>query len=579
MQGDLVVNLRHDLRGAGLAVRLGMLIAAALILTSCGRDDEPALAVVGDRAVTEQAFRQRYATLLRKTSMRDNLLARQRVLQELVDEELLLSGAREEGLQQQPSFREEAKAIEEQVLLDQYRKLEVFARVKVTEQEVRRAYVRLNTRVTARHLYARTKDEAQRLSELLKSGASFEDLAATTFHDSTLAANGGLVGTFTLGDMDPAFEDAAFTLPIGTISDPVKTQEGYSIIKVENRVRKPILSEWQFQRRKKKIAAYVRWQKEIKEAKRFTQEIADRLDIRFNEPVLNTMADRIAAAADSLKTSVTSEIPSLDYAGILAAVLDKPLVLFQGGAWTVAEFLEQARWTSKRQQHRVRSREDLQKFIRGLVVRHYLLRDARRRGIQRRADTRDLIAREIRNLTLRRMKEVIAGRAFVPDSVLRADYEANPDRYVVPEEVNVREILVESKQKAQELLDRARAGEDFADLARRYSLRQWAAERGGELGFAPRGRYGMFAGQVFSARVGEFVGPLQVGKYVSIMQVIGRRPPRRKSFAEARAEIEQEHLWERQRQAVQEYLEAKKKQIGVSVDRKRLADLSIKASP
>jgi parvulin-like peptidyl-prolyl isomerase len=49
------------------------------------------------------------------------------------------------------------------------------------------------------------------------------------------AANGGDLGEFGRGAMDPAFEKAAFSLPIGAVSEPVLSAFGYHLIKVEKR--------------------------------------------------------------------------------------------------------------------------------------------------------------------------------------------------------------------------------------------------------------------------------------------------------------------------------------------------------
>lgn len=534
------------------------------------------MAVVGDRQISRQAFEERYATLLRKTGMADNLLARQRVLETLINEEVLLAGAEELGLPDTPAFRLETRAIEEQVLLDQFRKVIVSAEVEVSDAEIREAYARLNTRVTARHLFAETKEEALRLRSLLMSGMTFEELAATTFRDPELAANGGLVGTFTFGEMDPAFEEVAFSLPVGEISQPVRTQHGYSIIRVEDRVRQPILSEWQYQRRKGKIAAYLRRIKSRQEAVRFTREVADRLQIGFQMPVLRLLADRIAAMADSFSVREEGGSDSDPLLDALADLLSQPLVRFHGGSWTVAEFLEEARWTSARQQARVRSLDDLQEFVRGLVVRDYLLAEARRRGVHRRPDTRALIARQVRNLTLRQMRQHLTEGVTVPDSAQLAWYESHRRRYVDPEQVNVREILVGSEAEARDLLAQIRSGADFAALARRHSLRTWAAERGGELGFAPAGRYGQFADRVFAAEVGELIGPLQVGDYFSIMRVLARKPERQKRFDEVRQQIESELLWEWQQRSIDQYVQLKRQQLGVTLDESLLATVAAK---
>jgi hypothetical protein len=69
-------------------------------------------------------------------------------------------------------------------------------------------------------------------------GADFATLAKAESDDAGSGANGGDLGTFGHGRMVPAFEEVAFTIPVGELSEPVKSQFGYHIIKVESRQEK-----------------------------------------------------------------------------------------------------------------------------------------------------------------------------------------------------------------------------------------------------------------------------------------------------------------------------------------------------
>ncbi|MFI5207593.1 MAG: peptidyl-prolyl cis-trans isomerase [Gemmatimonadales bacterium] len=78
---------------------------------------------------------------------------------------------------------------------------------------------------------------ARALRDSLRRGADFATLARAESGDSSTRANGGLLGTFGRGQMVKPFEDAAFRLPVGQISDLVFSEFGIHIIKVEKKTR------------------------------------------------------------------------------------------------------------------------------------------------------------------------------------------------------------------------------------------------------------------------------------------------------------------------------------------------------
>jgi peptidyl-prolyl cis-trans isomerase C len=92
--------------------------------------------------------------------------------------------------------------------------------------------------VHARHILVATEAEANDIEAQLKKGADFATLAKEKSKDPG-AADGGDLGYFTKDQMVPEFAEAAFKLQKGQISDPVKTQFGWHIIKVEDKRIRP----------------------------------------------------------------------------------------------------------------------------------------------------------------------------------------------------------------------------------------------------------------------------------------------------------------------------------------------------
>ena len=93
--------------------------------------------------------------------------------------------------------------------------------------------------VRARHILVETEDQAKEIVAELKKGANFEELAKTKSKDPGAAAQGGDLGYFTKEQMVPEFADAAFKMEKGQVSDPVKSQFGWHIIRVEDKRKKP----------------------------------------------------------------------------------------------------------------------------------------------------------------------------------------------------------------------------------------------------------------------------------------------------------------------------------------------------
>lgn len=102
--------------------------------------------------------------------------------------------------------------------------------VKATDKELKDYYDKYQPDIKARHILVADEATANEVKQKLDAGEKFEDLAKKYSKDTGTAQNGGDLGWFGTGKMDPAFEKVAFALKMNEISTPVKSQYGYHII-------------------------------------------------------------------------------------------------------------------------------------------------------------------------------------------------------------------------------------------------------------------------------------------------------------------------------------------------------------
>ncbi|UOQ46802.1 peptidylprolyl isomerase [Gracilibacillus caseinilyticus] len=108
--------------------------------------------------------------------------------------------------------------------------------IEVTDEEIQTRYDRMQTKLVASHILVDDEATANEVKEKLDNGEDFAALAEEYSTDTQSASNGGELAEFGVGDMVPAFEDAAYDMEVGEVSDPVQSDYGFHIIKLTDRV-------------------------------------------------------------------------------------------------------------------------------------------------------------------------------------------------------------------------------------------------------------------------------------------------------------------------------------------------------
>ncbi|GEP02821.1 hypothetical protein MOX02_08590 [Methylobacterium oxalidis] len=143
-----------------------------------------------------------------------------------------------------PEFKRKLAYFRDKLLLDEY--LDREAKKAATPEAARALYdqtvkaMKPEEEVHARHILVDNEGDAKKISERIKGGEDFAKVAAEMSKDPGSKTEGGDLGWFTKERMVAPFAEAAFKLPVGQVSDPVKTQFGWHVIKVEEKRTKPI---------------------------------------------------------------------------------------------------------------------------------------------------------------------------------------------------------------------------------------------------------------------------------------------------------------------------------------------------
>lgn len=161
------------------------------------------------------------------------------ILEHLINSQLLVAEARKAKVQDDPKVKERLQQMENQLLQQAY--LQQKVEPQLTEEALKKRYDEMvknapaKEEVHARHILLASEDEAKKAIADIQGGKSFEEVAKEKSTGPS-AETGGDLGYFSKDEMVPEFAEAAFAMKPGDISkEPVKTQFGWHVIKVEDR--------------------------------------------------------------------------------------------------------------------------------------------------------------------------------------------------------------------------------------------------------------------------------------------------------------------------------------------------------
>jgi len=215
---------------------LAMVLLASLPVRA--EEANPVLAKVNGAEIRQSDLALAEEELGPSLAQMDPSTKKENVLAFLIDMKIVAKAAEAKKIEDRDDFKARLAFTRNRLLMDNL--LAVEGKAATTEDAMKKVYeeaakqIEGEQEVHARHILVESEDDAKAIAADLKKGADFAELAKKKSKDPG-ASDGGDLGFFTKDQMVPEFSTVAFALEPGKISDPVKSQFGWHIIKVEEK--------------------------------------------------------------------------------------------------------------------------------------------------------------------------------------------------------------------------------------------------------------------------------------------------------------------------------------------------------
>lgn len=455
-----------------------------------------------------------------------NLLMRN--LEEKIPPMALVVKAREEGLDKTSNVKEQYALAEEQAMVDRIEDLYITFPSEPTEEDVKAHYEKYkNTRyasvpeqVRVSQIVVETEETANEVKDALANGQQFMDLAREYSIDKKTALRGGGVGWIREG-MSGHNEiiSTAFQLANdGDVSDPIKTSKGYVILKREE-YREPRTSP--YERVRRRIERELRTERQDEKKKELMPAWIKDLNVTIREDLLKM--DNIRDIDPDVALAIVSDIDTI-----------------MGG-----EFIKTYRPVGGNDDF-----DSRYKYLMRLLEYPVMLGVAKQKNLSNDEYVIERATEASERTMILELRQMIADSIEITDKDVRDFYEKSQ------EEIRARHILVDTPGLAENILDRLKSGEDFAELAKEYSTDDVSAKRGGDLGYFRWGTMvAPFQEAAFSLQPQE-ISPIVETMYgYHLIKVEDRRTVNVKPFETVEHTIRAQVARLRTQQAVDQYIE------------------------
>lgn len=532
-------------------------------------ENENVLAQINDLTVTTTHFENAFKEYYYRTGqvLSPDISTRKAILDTEFNTYVLAVHAMDLDIDKSESSFQKKEAITRRVITEEYLNQVILADILVEEKELQEYFLRFNTQLRASHLFARTKLEIDELYKRLGEGENFDDLAKETFGNSYMAENGGDIGRFTTDELDVSFEEKVFNMEVGEVSEPVQTAQGYSIIKLTERVSKPILTEYEYNQKRDQLYSYVLKKKKELKTRSHLKDFVD--NVALDDVIVTTLWESISKNIESMASKNIEFYSDLNSKNELASYKDF--------SFTVQDFRNEYLATSSNMLRSIYNEKTFRDFIKGVSYRAMILEKAYSLNISNQDLVKESISETYYHFLADEVNRRLLEEIQNTEAELFNSYQENQAKFIKPLDINFVRIVLSSEKEAKSVLEMAKKGEDFSNLVKKYTISNEDRLTEGELGFKSIKSYGFLEMQLSKLGINEISDVIQYQENeFHIYKCVGRDEAQPLTFAQARNQVN-DFLTKKKLVVMRaSTLEEVKKKHNAIIDLEKLSELTIK---
>lgn len=546
------------------------------------------VAKVGNNVITGEEFSERYefTPQFRKQikQMRNSL--KLEFLYSLVAEKLWADESAIEGFDTTEAIKFAGEQIEKMYVRDELFSREIKDKVQISALELIRGTARSNIKLKVNFLFSEDKEEIFNLYKLLNEGVPFD----TILFESPEMDEQKTAMDIVFGQMEENTEDSLYSLKINGYTSPILTPDGWYIFRLVNRFESLMGNQ-------KDIADAGNNVKKTLEARKinvlvneYYRKFFNGLKVDADVSLFKSLYNKLVGVFEyKLKNYQlkNKQLLSFEPADVLQIEkefgtdsLKKIFIKFDKDPMTLGTFIRILAFDvfQIKQEEMPKLRAAMNKKVRETIERELLSRE----GYRQKLNFVPSVQHEVKMWRENYLSQILQNKFLdsvnVTQEEVFKEYQKLEKKADYPKEVNIIEILTDSIEICQKIMNEIESGADMHNVAMKYTKREWTKKNNGEFGYFPVTMFGDIGKIARKLQVGEIYGPLKLSEGYSIFKVIGIRdsmsvPPA--PFEQLKEQLERDVSFRKLKLKMTNYTVSLAEKFGVGIDMDYLQSIDV----